>query len=206
MRKVLLSIVAVFAFAAASNAQSVGAKVGFNMANINGDSFDETDSKFNLIFGLYGEFMLSDKLGFQPELIFSGQGAKFDQADGSGGTIEFKQKLSYVNIPLLANIYLADNFYLQAGPYVGFLTNAEANVSGSLGILGGDNKDSFKSTDFGAMFGLGVKAGKFDFGLRYQLGLANIAEDFDDGSGNTVEGDAKNGVIQFGAGFRFVNN
>lgn len=201
MKKVLLSAFAVFAFVAATNAQDFGVKVGANIANIKGDSFDESDSKFNFTFGVFAEFMLSDKLGLQPELILSGQGAKLDVDDGAGGTIEYKQKLSYVNVPVLANVYLGENFFLQGGPYVGFLTNAELNVSGSLSLLGGDNKDAFKSTDFGAMVGFGANAGKFNFGMRYQLGLANIAEDADG-----VEGDAKNSVVQVNVGFKILDN
>ncbi len=194
MRKVLLSIVAVFAFAAASNAQSVGVSIGANFANVGGDDVEETESKFNFTAGLFAEFMLSEKIGLQAELVSSGQGYKFDDPGGSG--FELKQKLGYLNVPVMANIYLADNFYVQAGPYLGFLLSAEESISGSLGTTDTDNKDQFESTDFGAMLGLGVKAGKFNFGARYQLGLSDIVAD----------ASAKNRVFNVSAGFRFVNN
>jgi len=193
MKKVLLSIVAIFAFAAASNAQNFGVSLGANFANVGGDDVEETESKFNFTAGLFAEFMLSDKVGLQPELVSSGQGYKFDDEDSG---FELKQKLGYLNIPVLANIYIADNFYAQAGPYLGFLMSAESSISGSLGTTDTDNKDDFESTDFGAILGLGVKAGKFNFGARYQLGLADIAAD----------ASVKNRVFNIHAGFRFVNN
>lgn len=199
MKKVLLSIFAVFAFVAASNAQNVGVTLGANIANVGGDFNDQIspDSKFNLTVGLFAEFMLADKLGLQPELVFSGQGFKYNQ-DFQGTSVEYKQKLGYVNIPVLFNYYLSDNFYVQAGPYLGILTSAKASISGTLSLTDQDNKDSFESTDFGAMIGLGVKAGKFNFGARYQLGLANI---------NALSDDtANNRVINIHAGFRFLNN
>lgn len=195
MKKLLLSVVAIFALTTVTNAQNIGAVLGGNIANVSVDNLT-TDSKFNFTIGLFAEFMLSDKLGIQPELIFSGQGFKFDEEDiiGSGLFIELKQKLTYVNVPVLVNYYVVENFYLQAGPYLGFLTNAEQNVSGSLGILGGDNKDSFESTDFGVSIGAGFKVEKFNLGFKYQLGMSEIQS----------ASNMKNRVLNISLGYRFV--
>lgn len=195
MKKVLLSAFAVFAFVAATNAQDFGVKVGTNFANVGGDDVEDTDSKFNFTFGLFGEFMLSDKIGLQPELEFSGQGFKYDVEDG-GVTVEYKQKLGYINIPVLANVYLGENFFIQAGPYLGILTSAKQSVSGTLSLTDEDNKDDFQSTDFGAKVGIGANAGKFNFGVRYQLGLSDIVED----------ASVKNRVLQFAVGFKILDN
>lgn len=201
MKKILLSIVAIFAMMTISNAQNIGATIGANFANVNSDDFENQNSKFNFTIGLFSEFMLSDKVGLQPELVLSGQGFKYDDIDLSGGgsvplTVQLKQKFTYVNVPILVNYYVAENFYLQAGPYLGILTNAELNVAGTLGIFGGENKDAFKGTDFGAAIGAGLKVDKFNIGLRYQVGLSNIAED------NAV--DIKNRVVHISFGYRFV--
>lgn len=205
MKKLLLISFVVVVLAATAQAQDFGVQVGANFANVSGDdTFDQTDSKFNFTFGVFGEFKMADKFGIQPELIFSGQGFKYKADDGNGNTIEFKQKMSYVNVPVLGNYYLSDNFYLQGGPYLGFLTSAEVNVSGTLGLssqfgLGdGDNKDAYKSTDFGAMVGLGMTSGRIILGLRYQLGLANVSD---------VDGaDAKHRVLQLNFGVKIGDN
>jgi len=196
MKKILFPLVTVLSIMTVSNAQSIGATIGANFANVAGDDIDQTDSKFNFTAGLFAEFMLTDKVGIQPELVFSGQGYKFNADDGFGFVIEWKQKLTYVNVPILINYYVADNFYLQAGPYLGFLTNAELNVSGSLGILGGDNKDAHQSTDFGMGIGAGFKVNKVNLGLRYQLGLSDIMPDTS----------IKNRVLNVAIGYRFVEN
>lgn len=177
-----------------TNAQDIGASLGANFANVGGDDVESTSSKFNFTLGLFAEFTLSDNMGLQPELILSGQGFKFNDDNGSGTNVEWKQKLSYVNVPILLNYYVADNFYLQGGPYIGFLTSAELNVSGSLGVLGGDNKDDYESTDFGFAIGAGLKMEKTNIGFRYQLGMADIQAD------NSV----KNRVFNITFGYRFV--
>jgi hypothetical protein len=138
--------------------------------------------------------MLTDKIGIQPEMVFSGQGYKYNADDGSGLIIEWKQKLTYANVPILLNYYVADNFYLQAGPYLGCLTNAELNVAGSLGILGGDNNKAFNGSDFGLGIGAGFKINKVNLGLRYQLGLSDIQSDVS----------IKNRVLNVSVGYRFV--
>ena len=190
MKKLLLLIVAILALTNISNAQNIGATLGANFANITnvtGDDIDQTDSKFNFTAGLFAEFMLSDIIELQPELVFSGQGYKEDNGLR-------KQKLTYVNLPILFNYYIEGNFYLQAGPYLGILTNAERNLTGFLGFIGRKNKDEFNSTDFGAIIGTGFKVNKITIGLKYQLGLSDIAPDTN----------LKNRVVNISVDYRFV--
>lgn len=70
------------------------------------------------------------------------------------------------------------NWYLDFGPYVGFLMSAEDTKFGL------DLKDSFNSTDFGLNFGIGVKIPvsnkmKLTFEYEGQSGLSNIFKDSD---------------------------
>jgi hypothetical protein len=194
MKKSSFFIIAVMAITFSANAQTIGATLGANIANVAGDDIVQSDSKFNFTAGLFAEFPLTEKIGIQPEFIFSGQGYKFMADDGAGLNVEWKQKLTYVNIPVLVNYYVAENFYLQAGPYLGFLTNAELNVSGTLGILGGDNQEDFQGTDFGVAIGAGFKVNKVNLGLRYQMGMSDIETD----------GSLKNRVLNVYLGYRFV--
>ena len=179
MKKLFTSITVlllIVSFANYSNAQSVGIRLGGNVANLSTDldGFDPS-SRFNFTIGAFGIFDIgSGPLKLQPEINFEGKGAKTSDPNAPG--LEFKQKLGYLTIPVFLDFYFAgDKLFLQAGPYFGFLLNADLNVSGSLGTLGGDNKDDFNSTDIGLGIGGGVDLGRVDFTLRYMLGLNNIS-------------------------------
>jgi len=65
------------------------------------------------------------------------------------------------------------NWYLNFGPYIGFLMNAEETRFNL------DVKDGFNATDFGLAFGVGVKipvSDKLKISLEYegQSGMKNI--------------------------------
>lgn len=59
-----------------SNAQQFGVKAGLNLASVTGDFTDDFDGRASLHFGVVAEFKISDVFSFQPELIYSSQGAK----------------------------------------------------------------------------------------------------------------------------------
>ena len=163
-------------------------------ANVSGiDSFD-TKSKFNFTFSGYAIIPLGP-VKLNPEILFEGRGFKYDDPQG---IFELKQKLGYITIPVFVNYYfLDDQMYIQAGPYLSFLTSAELNLTGSLGTLGGENKDDFNGTDYGLGFGLGFDIGRFDFGVRYMLGLADITSE-------TNSGDNFNRVLNFHVGVKIL--
>lgn len=190
MKKIILSAVAIMAFGFA-NAQDVkfGVKGGLNVANLSGDVNDNS-ALVGFHVGGFAEIKVSDKFAVQPELLFSTQGAKFDE----GGS-DVKFNLSYLNIPVMAKYFAAEKFSLEAGPQIGFLMSAKAKGDG--GSI--DIKDEMKSIDFGVNFGAG-----YDFtenlsaGVRYNLGLANIAK--------TEAGDntkVKNSVFSISLGYKF---
>jgi opacity protein-like surface antigen len=202
MKKIILTVMAVFAFGFA-NAQEAkfGIKGGLNLANLSGDIKDNS-SKIGFNVGGFVEIKVSDKFAIQPELLYSKQGTKFEKS-GTGFSSESKRNLSYINIPVMAKYYAADKFSLEFGPQIGFLTSAEADFTvTTLGVTVSGNedvKDEYESIDFGVNFGAG-----FDFtenlslGLRYNLGLSNIAK--------TESGDdtkIKNNVLSLSLGYKF---
>nr|WP_314839893.1 porin family protein [uncultured Flavobacterium sp.] len=190
MKKIILTVAAVFAFGFA-NAQETkfGVKGGLNLANLSGD-VEDSSSKIGFNVGGFVEIKVSDKFAIQPELLFSTQGAKFEE-----GGEDLKINLSYVNIPVMAKYYVADAFSLEAGPQIGFLTSAKA-VAGSESV---DVKEGFESIDFGVNFGAGYDlTEKVSLGLRYNLGLSNIAK--------TEAGDdskINNSVLSLSFGYKF---
>jgi long-subunit fatty acid transport protein len=200
MKKVVLTAAAVFAFGFA-NAQDVkfGVKGGLNVATLTGD-IENASSKVGFHVGGFAEIKVSDKFAVQPELLFSTQGFKREYMEDFGGedvSVEQKTNLSYINIPVMAKYYVADGFSLEAGPQIGFLTSAKNKFEAEGEKEEEDAKDEFKSVDFGLNFGAG-----YDFtenlsaGLRYNLGLSNIAKDSGDFK-------VKNSVFSVSLGYKF---
>ena len=211
MKKIILSVAAMLTFGFVS-AQEVqfGVKGGVNIATFVGDDTDDLDSKIGFHVGGFAEIKISEKFSVQPELLFSTQGAKMEDKYSEGGLnydVSAKINTSYINIPVMAKLYVAEGFSLEAGPQIGFLmsakTKAEATVSaGDITQSGSeevDVKDQFNTVDFGLSFGLGYKfTENLSAGARYNLGLSDVNKE--------VEGQAlsvKNSVIQVSIGYSF---
>ena len=198
MKKITLSIIAVLAFGF-TNAQETkfGLKAGLNVANFGGDA-EDAKSLVGFHVGGFAEIKLSDKFAIQPELLYSAQGAKEEYSE-FGETVEITQNLGYLNIPVMAKYYVAEGFSLEAGPQIGFLLNAKIKAEYEGESEDESNKDAFKSIDFGVNFGAGYDfTENFSAGVRYNLGLSNIAE--------TEDGDdfkINNSVFSVSIGYKF---
>lgn len=153
MKKIILTVAAVFAFGFA-NAQDMkfGVKGGYINSNFGGDA--DTDAKSSFYFGGLVDFTISEKFHIQPELLYSMEGADNDETD-----------LNFVRIPVMAKYYVAEGFNIQAGPQFGFVAG------------GGEIKELTKSFDYGLGLGAGYEltSGLF-FDARYNFGLANISD------------------------------
>ena len=182
MKKLLILLFAV-GLAAGANAQleaSLGVKLGANISKFDVEGAENLTS-FNG--GAFALFKLT-KIGIQPELLYSIQGASFDDPDL--GNVDVKT--SYVTIPVMVKLYLAAGLNIQAGPQFGMLTKAEFD--------GVDIKDELKKSDISANIGLGWD---LPFGLtvdaRYNLGLSDISD-------NPGFGELKSRVIQVSVGYK----
>ncbi|GEC77892.1 porin family protein [Flavobacterium aquatile] len=173
MKKVILTVAAVFAFGFA-NAQEVkfGVKAGYANTNFGGDA--ETDAASNFYIGGLADISISEKFHVQPELLYSMEGADNEETG-----------LDFIRIPVMAKYYVADGFNIQAGPQFGFVAGGE------------DVKDSLKSFDYGLGFGAAYEltSGLF-FDARYNLGLADLNDTEFDGKITTNS-------FNVGLGYRF---
>jgi hypothetical protein len=187
MKKMSLSLVLVLMFATLTKAQEstveFGLKGGLNFANLNYESNMDSKTRTSVHAGLLAHFHLNKNWAIQPELMFSGQGAKYDG--------DRTLKLDYLNIPVLAQYMFDNGLRLQTGPQLGFLLNAKSEV----GDLEADVKDELNTTDFSWSFGVGyITPGGFGVDARYNLGLSNISED---------DNSVKNNVFQLGIFYQF---
>jgi opacity protein-like surface antigen len=205
MKKVLLIAAIALLSLSNVNAQDVkfGVKTGLNLSNFTGDVQNaETKVGFNI--GAFVEIGLSDKFTFQPEILFSTQGAKSEYSEGSY-SFEQTMKFNYLNVPLILEYAVSDKFALQFGPQIGFLLSADREgteiIGGNTFTIKEDFKDSFKSIDFGLNFGASFDIVENIFiGARYNLGLANIL-DFEDMDSDDDK--AQNSVFSISVGYRF---
>ena len=155
----------------AVNAQhmNIGIKAGLNLYNIKNSNDVKYDLKPGINAGIFSHIHLSDQFAFQPEIVFSGQGAKY-----STGGVETKLNLNYLNVPLILQYMFDNGFRLQAGPQFGFLLGANAVTND----VKTDIKDNLKALDVAIGVGLGYIHVPSGFGLnaRYNHGLNNINE------------------------------
>lgn len=169
-----------------------GIKAGLNIANLKatlGGTSATSPDIYSFHGGFYAIMMTSEKFGFQPEFIYSGQGG----GDNSG-----KFNLNYLNVPVMMRYDFAPGVNIQFGPQVGFLISATVN--------GQDAKSGFNSVDFGLGFGLGVdRPSGVTFGFRYVIGLSNTLSSATTSaaSGLGISGlSMTNQVIQLSLGMR----
>lgn len=212
MKKLFLATVLAFLSATAIYAQAddtttqFGVKGGVNLSNITGDDIGDLDSRTSFNLGLFMEIPISGRFSFQPEVLYSGQGFTVlsrnqDDIFDVGDNVEYQ--LSYIQVPLMAKLYLVKGLYAEAGPQFGFKVKEEidykpASEGGDVVV---DADDSLiKDFDTNIAVGAGYKFGNgFLVSARYTYGLTNVFKD------NSVfkNVDAKNAVWQFGVGFSF---
>ena len=136
---------------------NLGIKGGINMYSIHNDNNTKYGQITGYNLGLLGHIHINNQWAFQPELVYSAQGAKIE------GT---RYNLDYINVPVMLQYMFDNGFRLQAGPQLGFLVRA-------------DNNDNYNSVDFGVGIGASYIVPSTGFGIdaRYNLGLSNINKD-----------------------------
>lgn len=176
MRKTLLLILIILT-TGLTQAQSFGIKAGLNFSSFTGSGTEDLKGLTSFHIGILKEFIITKKLSFQPEVLFSTQGVKVKKMDDD-------YKLNYFTLPLMAKFYINDAFSVHAGPQVN--------------ILAGETKDVLPIE--GKTFGYGISGGveyTITGGLfvqgRYCAGLSKISDDTD----------IKNPVIQLSLGYFF---
>jgi hypothetical protein len=161
------------------NAQMLkfGLKAGANFSNLEGDNVEgSTYTSFH--FGALLEFKLLENLSLQPELVYSSQGTKIDEA--AFDDINY----NYITVPVLAKFYLTKNkLSLEAGPQFSFLVNE--NV---------EEQFEGETFDFGIAGGLGYNITEHLFlQARYVAGLTEASRN----------AEVTNRVIQLSIGYQF---
>lgn len=197
MKKIMLMAVVLLSSVAASAQHAVGSitlqpKVGMNVANLT--EFDNADSRIGLAAGAELEYQVSDIFSLSAGALYSMQGAKYDQTI-LNQDIRTTTKLDYINVPIMANVYVVKGLAVKLGIQPGFNVNSKQTFSGKT-VLGDIDKKyelDAKSVDFSIPVGLSYEYNNVVLDARYNWGLTKVFE----GS------DAKNSVFQITLGYKF---
>jgi len=161
-------------------AQKIGVRAGLNVSRItNGNA----DPKTSFYAGVFKEFSVVPLIFFiQPEVQFSSQGYKAKPVFGiPGGDVT----LNYINVPVMAKVYVLKLLSLEAGPQFGFKIS-ESYPPGYIG----------KAETFDPAIAAGA-------GLNFPLGLGinvRYIKGFNDAVQNQP---GMTEVIQLGASLKF---
>ena len=184
-------------------------KIGMNITNISGAEIVTGTSTENANFmvdfavGVEAEYGLAEKFSLAAGILYSRQGCDFGEFKASNGytTVGWdknQNKLGYLNIPIVANYYIAKGFAIKAGIQPGFLLSAKRKIDG-IGDTPSediDYKDALESFDLSIPLGLSYETDNVVIDGRYNLGVTKINKEGDDSY--------KNSVIQFTIGYKFA--
>ena len=237
MKKIILAVAACMAVMTASAQLTIGGKAGLNYSSYGTKVDPEPEEKLEAATGIgfhvgaYMEFMFSDKIGIRPELLYSARktsdtetGTSTFDLFGTTTTIKTesdnKSTFSYLEVPILLNYKVNDNFSFQVGPGLGLLMSAKNKFDATTTTTtttGGssttttteesgdsDSKEGLRGLELGAVAGINYELESgLSFGLRYWRGLSTLNEETDFGGG-TVKTNAN--VFQLSLGYAFVKN
>jgi hypothetical protein len=166
-----------------SVAQGLGIRAGANFATVTGGDIPEVGTITSYYAGVFYQMpLIKDLLYLQPELQYSSQGFSSKQ---TGESVDYS--MDYINVPILAKIYVVKILSFEAGPQFGF------NISDSFET---SNSKGYTVEAFDPALALG-----FNINLPFGLSLdARYVYSFTEVVTNTNE---KNQVIQAGLGLKF---
>ena len=166
-------------------------KVGVSIANLTDNN--SSDARVGLVAGVEGEYQASDIFSVSAGLLYSMQGAK---AEALG--IKSTEKLDYINVPIMANVYVVKGLAVKLGVQPGFKVNDKLDVKiPGLGNTSADLKAKAKSVDFSIPVGISYEYNNFQVDARYNWGLTKVF-DVDNFKLNQ-----KNSVFQITLGYKF---
>lgn len=227
MKRKLSFIVALLALATCAFAQpeagtfSLTPKVGINASLLTGNVYDrgldikgevkvstiaESFSKAGFVGGVEAGYQVSKCFAVTAGLLYSQQGAEregaLDYPKYGGIKDKSKLTLSYLNIPILANVYLFKGFAVKAGIQPGFLLDVNDKIDRTTtGAVrdenpekGKINKDDCNTFDFSIPVGLSYEFYNIVIDARYNFGMTETLKKYASG---------RNSVFQLTLGYKF---
>ena len=169
MKKIVLILMLAIVSMGIASAQhevkslSLQPKIGLNLSKLT-NHFD-SNFKPGMVVGLETEWQSKAKFGWSVGLLYSQQGTKY-----ALGEFKYTYNYNYINVPVLANFYVARNLALKTGLQFGF------NVSNGYTIEEPGSKENRNDPDVKAVeasipLGVSYEFNRFVVEARYNLGL-----------------------------------
>jgi len=159
-------------------------KIGVSIANLT--EFKDTDPRIGVVAGVEGEYQASDIISVSAGVLYSMQGAKGNIGNSNDAT----NRLDYINVPIMANVYVVKGLAVKLGVQPGF------NVSNKIkknNLNAVDNSIKAQSVDVSIPVGLSYEYSNFQLDARYNWGVSKALK----------WSDAKNSVFQITLGYKF---
>lgn len=183
MAAVMLSSMGAFAQHAVGSF-TLQPRAGINIATIT--DIDHTTSRVDFAGGLEGEYQVTDLFSLSAGLMYSRQGYKMEDLKASLGPFEKTYegdswKPSYLNIPIMANVYVVKGLAVKLGIQPGFMVDKD------------DAGDGVNTFDFSIPVGVSYEYSNVVLDARYNWGLTKLHDNVD----------SKNSVFQITLGYKF---
>ena len=205
MAAMVLSSVGAFAQYSAGDI-TIQPKIGLNVADVS--NFDNSKTRAGLTVGVEGEYHANNWLGISAGVMYSQQGVRretngeINVGDFSGnGSLKQTYKLDYINIPILANFYVAKGLALKAGIQPAFNVNHKLKREVTINSQSADAEVSLndiKSFDFSFPVGISYEYCGFTLDARANFSITDISKNDSNDSNSS-----KNEVLQLTFGYKF---
>ena len=173
---------------------TVQPRVGVNFATFTGAV--DCDSRIGLALGADFEYQATRRFSLSVGLTYSQQGVK-KTIDFEGARKKVAFHTDYINIPVLANVYVADGLVLKFGVQPGFNVKANYVVASQDVEVSGNLSDYYifiRTFDFAFPMGVSYEFKNVVLDCRYNVGVIKVIDGGDD---------SKNGVLQLTLGYKF---
>lgn len=192
MKKMLLSAALLIVACISAKAQfNLGIKGGINFSNINADNLNKS-TVAGYQAGLFAR--IGGGVYLQPELYLSSCGGDFN-SNNSGTVYNAHVRFTSLNVPALLGVRIGPskiNLRLMAGPVYQYIMNKDESFSSNFTSAYQDF-GKYKNSTMGIQAGGGVDLGNITADLRYQAGLTNVNDNFNQ----------KQNIWMLSVGFKF---
>ena len=160
-------------------ALTFGVKAGASLTSLTNRNLESSRYLAGFHAGITSNFAFTPAFSLQAEALYSQKGVR-DDLRVSRVQYDNRQRLHYLDVPLLARLHAGDAF-VEVGPQFGVLLAARGHYEGP-GTETGDETvtDYFNRVDVGYAAGIGYQIpGGPGLGLRYNGGFLNaVRQDF----------------------------
>ena len=190
MKKFLASALMLLAASTTTFAQnavgsfSLQPKAGISIADMT--DTQGTTSRIGFVGGLEGEYQASDIFSLSLGVNYSQEGFKMKNSDN-------KIKLDYINVPILANVYLTKGLAVKVGVQPGLNVGTSVTVDGNTMSSSKKDYDGIKSVALSIPVGLSYEISNVVLDARYNWGVTKAFDGLD----------SKNSVFQVTIGYKF---